>query len=83
MYEGWHIEFTDHVLRRMDERHVDPEDVLQVIATPDTVDVDTAHGGKLLTRYLPDWDRILVVAVYEQASEGVVLVKTVLWSKVN
>jgi len=67
----------------MDERHVEPEDVLQVIADPDTVDADTAHGGKLLTRYLPDWDRILVVAAYERAAEGVLLVKTVLWSKAS
>jgi len=83
MYEGWHIEFTNHVQRRMDERHVDPDDVLRVIANPDTGDVDTAHGGKLLARYLPDWDRILIVAAYERTAEGVLLVKTVLWSKAN
>ena len=83
MYEGWHIEFTNHVRRRMEERHVDPKDVFLVIAAPETVDADALHGGKLLTRYLPDWDRILVVAVHERIHESVLLVKTVLWSKAN
>ena len=83
MYEGWHIVYTAHARRRMEERHVDPEDVSQIIAAPETVDVDISHGGKLLARYLPDWDKILVVAVHERAAEGVLLVKTVLWSKAN
>lgn len=35
----------------------------------------------MLSKYLPDWDKILVVAVDERTSEGVLIVKTVLWSK--
>lgn len=83
MYEGWHITLTDHARRRMEERHVDLEEVSRVIGEPQSVDADAAHGGKLLARYLPDWDRILIVAVHERASESVLVVKTVLWSKVN
>lgn len=81
MYEGWHIEFTDHARRRLLERLVAEQEVLQVITAPDSVKSDTKHGGKLLSKYLPDWDKILVVAVDERASEGVLIVKTVLWSK--
>jgi len=81
MYEGWHIEFTAHARRRLFERLVAEHEVLQAIAVPDSVRTDTAHGGKLLSKYLPDWDRILVVAVDERVSEGMLIVKTVLWSK--
>ncbi|HUT61627.1 MAG TPA: DUF4258 domain-containing protein [Phycisphaerae bacterium] len=80
MYEGWHIEFTDHARRRMLERLVKEGDVREAIRHPDSSQADARHGGRLLRRYLADWDRILVVAIEEQPAEGVVLVKTALWS---
>lgn len=64
-------------------RFVEAEDVRKAIDTPDSVEADMVHGGKILTKYLADWDRILVVAIEELSHESVVLVKTVLWSKAN
>jgi len=83
MYEDWRIQFTAHAKRRMVERLADETEVREVIVHPDTVSPDQEHGGRLLTKYLPDWDRILMVAIEERVSEGILLVKTVLWSKVN
>lgn len=80
MYEGWHIEFSKHAIRRMSERMVDEHDVRQVIAAPDATEPNQSYGGILVSRYLADWDRILVVAVEERPIESVILVKTVLWS---
>lgn len=81
MYEGWHVEFTDHAQRRMTERCVEESAVLATVHQPDTVCPNSVHGGRLLSRYLPDWDRILVVSIEEREPEGVLLIKTVLWSK--
>ncbi|MCK4625805.1 MAG: DUF4258 domain-containing protein [Phycisphaerae bacterium] len=83
MYEGWYIQFTAHARRRIEERLVEAEDVRKAIDTPDSVETDLVHGGKILTKYLADWDRILVVAIEELSYESIVLVKTVLWSKAN
>jgi hypothetical protein len=80
-YEGWHIEFGIHARKRMEERHVEEKDVLAVVHDPDDVQVDTRHRGRLLSRYLADWDRMLVVAIEERPTESVLLVKTVLWSE--
>jgi len=82
VYEGWHIALTAHVRARMRERLVDEAEVREVIAQPDSVEVHSRHS-RLLTKYLPEWDRILVVAVEEHGRESMVLVKTVLWSKAN
>ena len=82
MYEGWHVEFSDHAKRRMAERSVDEAEVFRTLADPETVSPDVPTG-KLLTRYLEDWDRILVVAIEERPRAGVILVKTVLWSKAS
>ena len=67
----------------MQERLIEESRVRSVIHAPDSAEDDPRHGGRLLTRYLPDWDRILVVAVEERAAEGLLLVKTVLWSKAS
>jgi hypothetical protein len=83
MYEGWHILLTEHAKRRMVERFVDLKEIIGVVANPDLVSDDIEYGGKLLSKYLPDWDRILVIAITERARENVLLVKTVLWSKAN
>ncbi|MCD4699175.1 MAG: DUF4258 domain-containing protein [Phycisphaerae bacterium] len=83
MYEGWYIQFTAHAKRRIQERLVEDEDVREVIDAPDFVEADLVYGGKILTKYLADWDRILVVAIEELSQESVLLVKTVLWSKAN
>ncbi len=81
MYEGWHVLFSRHARRRMTERLVEEREVLQAVASPDHVENDAAHGGKLLRRYFPDWDKILTVAVEERAAEGILVVKTILWSR--
>lgn len=83
MYEGWHIVVTEHAKRRMLERLVDFKEISAVLANPDAVSDDEEYGGKLLSKYLPDWDRILVIAVAERIRESVLLVKTVLWSKAS
>ena len=80
MYEGWHVEFTDHVLRRMIERGIEEKEVRETVSSPEGVRPNSRHGGKLLSRYLVEWDRILVVSVEEIEDQGVLLVKTVLWS---
>ena len=80
MYEGWHIEFADHARRRMAERAVEEKDVLKTISSPDESRSNARHGGKLLSRYLVEWDRMLVVSVEEIEQHGLLLVKTVLWS---
>ncbi len=67
----------------MVERMVTEEDVLSVLSHPEEVEANRVHGGRLLQRYLRDWDRILVVAVTERSEQGVVLVKTVLWSQAS
>ena len=81
MYEGWHFEFTAHARRRMHERLVDEADVRATLASPDSVEDDPHHGGRLIAKYLPEWDRILILALEERESEGVLSIKTVLWSK--
>jgi hypothetical protein len=80
MYEGWHIEYSNHALRRMVERSIGKEEVLATVTQPDRTEADALYGGRLICRYLPDWDRILVVCVEEHADKAVLLVKTVLWS---
>ena len=81
MYEGWHVEFTDHAQRRMLERSVEEDAVLATVHEPDAVSSNSVHGGRLLTRYFPDWDRILVVSIEEREPDGIVLIKTALWSR--
>jgi hypothetical protein len=83
MYEGWHIVLIEHAKRRMLERLIDLKEIFAVLANPDTISDDIEYGGKLLSKYLPDWDRILVIAVLERARENILLVKTVLWSKAS
>lgn len=83
MYEGWHIVFTRHAIARMDQRGLDEAEVLAVLEKPDDVEPNLVHGGKLVRRYLGDWDRILTVAVRERPREGTLVVKTILWSVVN
>ena len=80
MYEGWHIEFSDHARRRMIERAVHEKEIRETISGPEAVRPNSRHGGRLLSRYLVEWDRILVVSVEEIEDQGVLLVKTVLWS---
>lgn len=80
MYEGWHVVFSNHAQTHMAQRMIEHSEVLRLIAEPEQVGTDKVHGGKLLSRYLPDWDRILTVAVVERPDEAVLLVKTVLWS---
>jgi hypothetical protein len=81
MYEGLHIEFSRHAIIRMDQRHLDRQDIIALIASPDQAADDPEHGGILLTKYLAEWDRILSVAVEEHTDTGVLLVKSVIWSQ--
>jgi len=67
----------------MHERLISEAEVLGVLHTPDSCEPDSSRGGRLATRYLPEWDRILVVAFEEHRESAVVTVKTVLWSKAN
>jgi hypothetical protein len=67
----------------MRERLVDEDEIGRALFHPDAVERDEEHGGILLRRYLPDWDRILVIAVEERPQESILVVKTVLWSKAN
>ena len=83
MYEGWHVEFTDHARRRLSERAIEEKEVQDAISHPDAIRPNTRRGGKLLSRYLKEWDRILIVSVEEFEDEGILLVKTVLWSAVE
>ena len=67
----------------MRERLIEEADVNAALSEPDAVERDQAHGGKLLSRYLADWDKILKVAVVERPRENVLVVKTVLWSEAS
>ena len=58
MYEGRHIELTHHARRRMNERLVDMSEIREVISTPDEATIDEGHGGRLLSKYLPEWSGI-------------------------
>jgi len=64
----------------MGERLIDAAAVERAVVAPDEVRRNRRHGGRILTKYLPEWDRVLVVSMEERPAEGVVLVKTVLWS---
>jgi len=67
----------------MHERLVGEAEVLDVLHAPDSCEPDSTHGGRLASRYLPHWDRILVVAFEEHSESALVTVKTVLWLKAN
>ena len=67
----------------MTERHVEMADIHKVIGEPDEAMRDESRRGRLLSKYLSEWDRILVVAIEERPSESIVLVKTILWSEAN
>jgi hypothetical protein len=45
VYEGWHIEFSDHAKKRMVERMVSEEDVLSVLSRPEEVEANDVQGA--------------------------------------